>query len=736
MEDKEIEEGYNLLSIQQKWLKELSAAEEELKDWHERGDKVLQIYLEDRPTGTHNKRQFNLFTANVGIVMGALFGRIPKPDVNRRFKDATDQVGRVASTILERAIFTELDTEGYFSETAKNILRDRLVPGAGAAWVRYVPTYGEQSIHITANSDEELAEVETSSPIILDERTPIEHVVWKDLLWSPCRTWNECRWIARRVHLDHEEIEERFGEETAKRIAEGQAQHDAVKTGTKIEVRNRVIDTVEVWEIWCKTSKKVYFITEFSDRALDVKDDPFGLPGFFPTAKPLVGIVGTQSFIPTPDYVFVQDQYEELNVLNSRISNLIKACKVAGAYDKANTAIGQIFSPTTPETILVPVDRWDAFAEKGGIKGAIDFIPIDQIARVIEQLNKAREIIKEQIYELTGISDIIRGQSNQYETLGAQNIKAQYAGLRLQSMQLEFAEFMSELIRVKAFLMAKFYDPQTLLRKAGPLMPQDQQFIGPAIQLIKDELLSNTSIEVSVDALQAQNDIQDKQDRAEVVNSITGLLREGVPAAQQVPEIGPLVMHLIKFAVSAFKGGREIEGMIDEELQKLLGQDPQQPKPTPQEMQQQAQAQQAQAQAQAQQAEMQFKMQLEQMKLEADMTIAREKMQLEMEFKREQLALEAEKLKLEAAKLQQQGQIEAAKLQVKQAPSVVLGNNGMDEDGIAQAIATIQQSTLQAIAQMQQSTIGALQELANQPEEPAIISVSRNPDGSLTGTIQ
>ena len=88
-----------------------------------------------------------------------------------------------------------------------------------------------------------------------------------------------------------------------------------------------------------------------------------------------------------------------------------------------------------------------AFSEKGGLKGSIDILPIDMLANALLSCYRARDDIKSQIYELTGISDIIRGQTAASETATAQQIKGQYAGLRLRSMQEDVAVFASELIR-------------------------------------------------------------------------------------------------------------------------------------------------------------------------------------------------------------------------------------------------------------------------------------------------
>jgi hypothetical protein len=65
---------------------------------------------------------------------------------------------------------------------------------------------------------------------------------------------------------------------------------------------------------------------------------------------------------------------------------------------------------------LIPVDKWMAFSEKGGLKGSIDLLPLDTLSNALLQCYRAREEIKAQIYEITGISDIIRGASRASET--------------------------------------------------------------------------------------------------------------------------------------------------------------------------------------------------------------------------------------------------------------------------------------------------------------------------------
>lgn len=650
------EKGIDKSKHQSHWMNEITDSRKMVEPWQAQGDKIIDKYLDKRGRGEKKARRINLFNSNISILMAALFARIPKPEVARRFADPNDHAGRVASNILRRALITESDTEGYFTTTAKDIIKDRLLPGAGFAWVRYVPevTEGAQPLQITDNQNEELSEEQAASPIITDEHTPAEHVNWKDVLWSRARTWNEVTWIARRAYLTKSEFKERFP--SAQSVEPNAGSSSMV---FKAEDEDGHKDEIEVWEIWDKSSKQVFFFCETATEILEVKDDPYGLPFFFPTPKPLFGNTTTNSLIPTADYVLVQDQYEELNELHTRKSMLIRACKVAGVYDAEAGRIADVFDQE--ENRLVPVDSWAAFAEKGGLQATIQFVPLDTIAGVIAQLNGAMEQVTAQIQELTGISDIVRGSTSPYETASAQGMKAQYASLRMQTQQTEIAEFFSEMFSIKAFLMAKFYSPETLVRKAGQLPQSDQPFLPAAIALIKNELLSHINVAITVDQLQAPNQQQLAQETAQVMTSLAGLMAQAFPIIQQMPESKSLFLMLAKKSVSTMPGARELEGAIDQELEKLLGPQPQQPQgPTPeQQAQQRAQEQAQQAQQQAQQ-ESQQKAQLEQAKLEHEKQGDVAKMQVQMQMK--QMELQAQ-IQMKQMELQAAAEISQAKIE-------------------------------------------------------------------------
>jgi hypothetical protein len=287
-----------------------------------------------------------------------------------------------------------------------------------------------------------------------------------------------------------------------------------------------------------------------------------------------------------------------------------------------------------------------AFSEKGGLKGSIDLLPLDTLANALLNCYRAREDIKSQIYEITGISDIIRGTSFASETATAQQIKGQYAGLRLRALQEDVALFASEVIRLKAQVMCMHYQPETILAyaAANQMTPADQQLIPQALELLRDKPLRNFRVDIAADSLVMLDENQNKQDRIQFLQAFGGFLAQALPVGQASPEMVPMMMELLRFGMQAFKAARPIEGQIDATLQQLQ-QAAMQRGPDGEQQGKQAELQQKgqmetskmQMQSALKQAEMQHQMQMEQMRNQAKMAMEQQKQQFEAQLKAAEL---------------------------------------------------------------------------------------------------
>ena len=636
--------------ILEKLLNVIHSYDNEFKKWDARATKIIRRYRDDvRNNGTtgYEAARFNVLWSNVQTLIPAVYARMPKADVSRRFSD-NDSVGRVASLLIERTLDYEIEHYSDFRSAMRHSVEDRFLGGRGTAWVRYDPQIKKQDVpedgwQITDVSEDESDEgsygqaanfmsgTEAAPEEIESECAPVDYVHWKDFGHNSARTWEEVTIVWRWVYMSEDAVKERFGEELCRKIP-FDASPDAL---TKYGQGSRMNDKAKICELWDRETGMAYWLHESVPEMLDERDDPLELEGFFPCAKPLYATTTSDNLIPIPDFILYQDQAQELDILTDRIDGLVKALRVRGVYDASQPALQRLLTEGDNNT-LIPVDKWMAFSEKGGLKGSIDLLPLDQIANTLLQCYQAQSNIKGQIYEITGISDIIRGVGAASETATAQQIKGQYAGLRLRQMQDSVAMFASELLRIKAqIICTKFQDKTILEQAAAQQMSQaDQQMIPAALQLIRNSPLRSFRIQVDADSLVQLDENQNKQDRVEFLNAFSNFLREAVPAGQSTPELAPMLLEVMKFGVSGFKQANAIEGTIDTALQQLVqksAQNAQNPPPNPEMMK-------IQAQQQSEQMKVQADVQMEQARAQADIQIEQIKAQLnaQMESQRQQ----------------------------------------------------------------------------------------------------
>lgn len=630
IEEKEV----NPVDAAQKWSTALKLAKREDEKWVKRAKKIVRRYRDDRNGYSDSAKRFNILWSNIQTMLPALYGKTPRAQVERRFKDK-DPVGRCAAVIIERALQYEIDHYGDFDAAVKGAVLDRLLVGRGTSWVRF--EVKEQEV---LEVDPEGMDSEAEMPEAMEvpepeyECTPTDYVYWEDFRCSPARTWEEVTWVARRVYMSRADGIKRFGEDfqTVPLVNEPIGLDEMKKSGAD---NLEELKKAEVWEIWSKDDEYVYWLAEGHSKILDSREDPYGLDNFWPCPKPIWATQTNDTLVPVPDYVLYQDQAGELDMLTQRIHMLTEAVKVVGVYDASQPSIARMLSEGVNNT-MIPVDSWAAFAEKGGLKGTVDFLPLDQVLTALQSCYQSREQAKQVIYEITGLSDIIRGASVASETATAQQIKSQYASLRLRRLQSDVAMFASELLRIKAQLMCDLYRPETLVEMSGILSTPDAEYVPQAIQLLKTEPARGFRIEVASDSLVEMDEAAEKASRTEFMTAFGAVMREALPMVQQAPEMGALIGEVLMFVVRTFKGGRQLENVLEQTIAKMNEPKQEQPQgPSPEEVKMQGQIQIEQIRQQAKQQSDAQAMQLQ---------LAAEQMRLQMEDAAEQRRMEREML--------------------------------------------------------------------------------------------
>jgi hypothetical protein len=112
------------------------------------------------------------------------------------------------------------------------------------------------------------------------------------------------------------------------------------------------------------------------------------------------------------------------------------------------------------------------------------------------QLYNARDKTKAILYELTGIGDIMRGMTSPDETLGAQELKANFSTRRITPQQKKVAKFARDMFRLMAGVIVEHFSAKTISLITGfpqldpvPQVPQRPQQVQQFIPLPQAPML-------------------------------------------------------------------------------------------------------------------------------------------------------------------------------------------------------------------------------------------------------
>lgn len=586
------------------WLAAITHAEKEFRTYQDKADGIDKLYANlERLAADTRDRQFQIFWANIQVLAPSIYARPPVPVVVPRFQDRRP-LQRTSSELLERSAAVGFDLADI--DGVMRLVRDDLVLNArGVLWLRY-ETKGE--------SDTE------------SERVCIEHVDRKDFLHAPARYWPEVDWVAKRSYMAKAAMRRRFRKHSGDAYQQAAFEVQKEDDGTNDNVRR-----APVWEIWCRSQNRVVWVSEGCDKLLDEGEPHLSLEGFWPCPRPAYSTVQRRTLIPVPDMVFYKDQLEEINELTTRIGALADAAKLRGFYPagagEISDAIEKAVRSTADGMQLIPVSNW-AMLGNGAAKDAIVWLPLDMVVKAITEMVAIRRQLIDDVYQITGLSDIMRGTTQASETLGAQQLKSQYGSIRIRDRQDELVRIARDAVRIAAEIMAENFAGKTLLamsqmqlrtraevkREAGELTKaaqgiqrelqeaqtdpevvqmaqqnpdqakaimqqaqgQLQQIqarmsdleaevtIDACMDLLRDERIRPFSLDIETDSTITPDENAQKQRATEYLTAMGGLLAQAIPAVQALPQVAPLVADTIKFAQSQFRVGRQMDQTVDE----------------------------------------------------------------------------------------------------------------------------------------------------------------------------
>ena len=568
-------EQEKLLGPSRYWQNELEQASQFERDWRERGNRVVERYRDERGGNAvigPIASRFNILWANTETLKGALFARMAKPDVQRRFPDPNPAARQVA-ILLERTLSYDLDTYDA-SRPLRSALEDYLLPGRGVVWVVYEPIIIKEKIKVEVKDDDIDIVEEEEVEHVGDQRCRFEYVHWQDYRESPSRRPEDATWRARRHLFTRDEL-----------VGRGFAHaYEVPLTWMPDTDSNEQLDEIynraEVWEIWDKVQRKRLFVSSGFKDLLAEDDDPYQLEDFFPTPVPLIAVRTNNTSIPVPEFTLYQDQADELDRVTSRIRHLIEGLKRRGVYDSSVPELANL--ATAGDNDFVPSENFSSLAQKGGLSVVFQTEDISQISTVLQGLYTQRAQVLQIIYEVTGISDIIRGGGTKAsESATAQRLKAQYGSMRLRLRQDAIQKYIRDLFRIKAELIAENYEPEILERITGMEVTDEM------LQIMRNDKTRHYQIDVETDSTVFADEEEMKRTRVEFANVMGGYLVQAIEATRNAPELTPIAFEILKFVSGAWKIGRNFEDVIDQTesqvMQQLQAMQQQPPQPDPEE---------------------------------------------------------------------------------------------------------------------------------------------------------
>lgn len=433
--------------IVDRWLEEIAAAKSREDDYRKEGEEVLKIY------NAKLNKPFNILFSNTETLLPALYSNTPRPVVERRFKTANDNdpVTKSASLLGQRMLEYLIDTNyagrEKFSEAMEAAVIDALLPGRGVTGVMY-----DAEIISSPEQDSDGENYEQSYSYVEEETISIESKTWNKVIFGFATKWANVPWIAYEQYMDKAECVKKFGKKIAKKLkytkTDTDQQHDNEDGGESYTDQESISDkkTVQIYQIWDKSTKRILYISDcYKDGYLKEEDDPYQLTGFYNCPKPLQ-FLKKNDIVPISLYKQYENQAEELNIITGRLNKVFAAIKVVGFFNGNLQA--DIEDLLSKEDLTLTPTSQTALVTDGGLDKNIWIWPIDKLINVANMLILARDQAKKVIYEITGISDILRASTNANETLGAQKIKEAWGTLKVKRYQADVANYVRDTLRI------------------------------------------------------------------------------------------------------------------------------------------------------------------------------------------------------------------------------------------------------------------------------------------------
>lgn len=696
----------------QKWLGRIEAAWKREETWAKDAEKAVTAYTNET-SGDGKLYDYNILHANTETIVPAIINSPPVPDIRRRFGD-DDPVAKMLSDIIERAISVQVDDSRLETEL-EGQAQDGFLAGRGVVRLRFHADTVETETSALAEAEERAEDKDADGDAALgtdwagsiagigypagtdadasqgdrgapgalagvsNERLTFEAVSWRDYQHGPAKRWEDRPWESFRHVMQQDDATEFC---------------DKALTASQVEPGGSLFGDAEgdvtLYEIWDRAKRNVVFVSE-NGKVLKKLDDPLGLSAFFPSSRPVQPIEIVGRLMPVNPFSIYAKLADELDIITKRIRILTAAMKLKGGLVGGISADLKALADAD-DNELVTFTGLEALAQTAGLDKAILWWPVDKFPPLLAELAKNRELTKQAIYEITGISDIVRGASKASETLGAQQIKSQWGALRIQKMQRMMERSARDLFVMMAEIIPAKFSHQTLQEMTGiPIVIQqgdDQETVAAKTklhQIMAQKITTYYRVDVESQSTVRADLTQKKQEMSEFLAGSAAFFQGMAPVVEQGgPGAAEGALEIYAAATRNFDLGKSAEDAIDRmvtgarDQAKEARDNPQPPQPTPEQIKAQADAQKAQLDG--------AKMQADGQKAQADAMLAQAQLKLDQQIAMADAQLAKAKLDGEQAIAARQIEADQWKAKLDSVTKIVVARIGAQTDIDSQTI--------------------------------------------------
>jgi len=445
----------------------------------------------------------------------------------------------------------------------------------------------------------------TGNEITVDnEEVYFEAGLFSNLIVDPDAVrWNKVTRLAYKYQYSYREFKQKYGQEALDKLVP--ADIEKHKTGTPIIV----------YEYWDKTLKEVRWLAENSQdffqpkeiREVDLQtlkeikpdgdsesysgvsdnSDLYGLSSFFPSTEPLVINQPTKSFWPTPEYFQVCDILDDISSIVGRMVHLTKAIRVRFLFDSSvtelKTLIGDNWASQEGTGLGIPNLAAALMNDKDtSLSRLVSYFPVDKLVEGLSNMYQAFDQRLNMFYQVTGISDLIRGSTNpdSDKTFGERQMEGKFALNRIEPYQRKLQEWIKDQFQLLMELALKMFSDESIDKYVTPqtLDPEDKERYVAALALLRDNKSRRFRVDFETDSTIAINEQWRRGQAIETANVITKMQEAIAKTAQEMPELVESQLKIMSHVIGELTDGKlfldEIQDSIKQVIDKVN-----QPKP-------------------------------------------------------------------------------------------------------------------------------------------------------------